>query len=128
MNRVDIPEILELVGISATDIAITHWHTTIGHLGIATVREAIEIHQRANTFLPTAREILDIAADIHERDNPTLQPARRHAVMTAYTLTGSLNHACPRCGAKPGDTCTAVTGLEAHAPCVARLTRKTVAA
>lgn len=128
MSRVDIVAILELIGISATEIAISHWAHIIGHLDTDTAREAIRIHQQVNTFLPTAREILDIAADIHERDNPTPQPARRHAVMTAYTLTGSLNHPCPRCGAKPGDTCTAVTGLEAHAPCVARLIRKTVAA
>ncbi|MFD3594388.1 hypothetical protein ACFWU5_16815 [Nocardia sp. NPDC058640] len=128
MNRLDIPEILDLIRIPATDIAITHWHTTIGHLDTETVREAIEIHQRANTFVPTAHEILDIAGDIHRRDNPPPEPVRRHAVMTAYTLTGALNHSCPRCGANPGDTCTAVTGLEAHAPCVARLVRKVVAA
>ena len=125
MNRFDIVAILESLGIGATDTAIRHWGDTIGHLPIDLAREAIAIHQRANAFMPTASEIADIAADIQARNNPA--PAKRHAVMTSYTLTGALNHECPRCGAEPGSTCTSVTGLEAHAPCVSRLTRKAVA-
>ncbi|MFD6400709.1 hypothetical protein [Nocardia sp. NPDC060249] len=128
MNRLYIVAILEEIGISATDIAITHWTDTIGHLDPGTVREAIQIHYRANTFLPAAREILDIATNIHARNNPAPEPVRRHAVMTAYTLTGAINDPCPRCGAEPGHTCTAVTGLEARIPCLQRLTGKTVAA
>ncbi len=128
MNRFDVVAILESLGIGATDTAIRHWGDTIGHLNVDLTREAIQIHQRANTFLPSAREIADIAADIQTRNNPTPTPTRSRAVMPAYTLTGAINEPCPTCEAPPGHTCIAATGLEARIPCVTRLTRKAAAA
>ncbi|MEV6219832.1 hypothetical protein [Nocardia sp. NPDC051833] len=128
MNRFDIVAILEETGIGATETATRHWGDTIGHLDPDLAREALHIHQRANAFLPSASEILDIANDIQARNNPAPTPTRSRAVMPSYTLTGAINEDCPTCEAPAGHTCIAATGLEARIPCVSRLTRKAAAA
>lgn len=131
MNRVDTTAILEEIAyydqreINAD--VISHWHEHIGHLTKAVASEAVAIHQKTSSERITPEHVNAIAAQIVER-KPTQRPMRR-AVMTAYTVTGAINDPCPNCEAQPGETCTnKATGQEAHAPCLARLIGKTIAA
>lgn len=56
-----------------------------------------------------------------------LGPRRRasvvkgRAVSAAYSDTGSLQVACPHCGAEPGQWCTKSDGRVSKVPCVGRL-------
>ncbi|TDP29891.1 hypothetical protein [Nocardia ignorata] len=131
MNRVDTAAILEeIAAYDQRDITadtITHWHDTIGHLPKDVASEAVSIHHKTSSFRITPEQLLDIATHITTRQ--TSAPHRkRRAVMLAYQVNGAINDHCPNCDAQPGHTCTAATGEEAHAPCIARLVGKTTAA
>jgi hypothetical protein len=131
MNRAETQQILDLVAEydqrETSGDMIATWHHQIGHLDKTTAEEAVAIHHKVNTHAIMPKDVIDLAEQIGTRTS-TQHPMRR-ASMAAYQTAGALNYDCPRCGEPAGDPCkNPVTGQEAHAPCLARITGKTVAA
>ncbi len=131
MNRAETQQILDLVAeydqreISGDMVA--NWHHQIGHLDKTVALEAVAIHHKVNTHAIMPKDVIDLAEQIGTRS--TTQHPMRRASMAAYQTAGALNYDCPRCGAVAGDTCiNPATRKEAHSPCLARITGKTIAA